>query len=251
MAVAIAWILSTRIAAHLERRKTPATMTERESTSPAIVAILVPAPIVIILIIIIAPYFSPRYLYSSCPLIAVAAALSLDAWFRRTPEGQRHRKVMFVTGTTAAVLLLFCVVMGPMHLGDDEYAQRKTMAPYAADPCVYLIKREHTDPGWANLSITADMPQLMEFEDVHVETDPASAGIAAYLASKGDPDEVVLYVDVFGTTSDQVGTTSDQAGEGTAREVAGRLGYSRCTYVKGYSGADDEYNSSETYLLRR
>ena len=84
----------------------------------------------------------------------------------------------------------------------------------------------------------------MEFEDVHVEKDPASAGIAAYLASKGNPDEVVLYVDVFGTTS-------DQAGEGTAREVAGRLGYSRCTYVKGFSGADDGHDSSETYLLRR
>ena len=138
-----------------------------------------------------------------------------------------------------------------MYLGDDEYMQQTIMAPYAADPCVYLIKRGYTDPGRANLSITADMLQLMEFEDVHVETDPASAGIAAYLASKGDPDEVVLYVDVFGTTSDQVGTTSDQAGEGTAREVAGRLGYSRCTYVKGYSGADDGYNSSETYLLRR
>ena len=131
-----------------------------------------------------------------------------------------------------------------MYLGDDEYMQQTIMAPYAADPCVYLIKRGYTDPGRANLSITADMLQLMEFEDVHVETDPASAGIAAYLASKGDPNEVVLYVDVSGTTT-------DQAGEGVAREVAGRLGYSRCTYVKGYSGADDGYNSSETYLLRR
>ena len=143
-----------------------------------------------------------------------------------------------------AVLLLLCVVMKPMYLGDYEYAQRKTVAPYAAGPCVYLIKRGYTDAGLANLSITADMLQLMEFEDVHVETDPASAGIAAYLASKGDPDEVVLYVDVSGTTS-------TRAGEETAREVAGRLGYSRCTYVKGFSGADNGYNSSETYLLGR
>ena len=118
------------------------------------------------------------------------------------------------------------------------------MAPYVADPCVYLIKRGYTDAGLANLSITADMLQLMEFEDVHVETDPASAGIASYLASKGNPNEVVLYVDVSGTTS-------DQAGEGTAREVAGRLGYPRCTYVKGYMGAEDGYSSSETYLLER
>ena len=244
MAIAVAWILSIWIAAYLDQRKTKATMTEREGMSSVIVAILAPAPIVIIFIIIIAPYLSPRYLYSSCPMIAAGAALSLDAWFRQTAESQRHRKTMFVTGATVAMLLLFCVMMGPMYLGDDEYTQRTTMAPYVADPCVYLIKRGYTDAGLANLSITADMLQLMEFEDVHVETDPASAGIASYLASKGDPDEVVLYVDVFGTTS-------DQAGEGTAREVAGRLGYSRCTYVKDYSGADNGYSSSETYLLRR
>ena len=150
-----------------------------------------------------------------------------------------------------AALFAFDVAMPPVSLGEEYARQRELIAPYSADPCVYLIKRGYTDPGRANLSITADMLQLMEFEDVHVETDPASAGIAAYLASKGDPDEVVLYVDVFGTTNDQVGTTSDQAGEGTAREVAGRLGYSRCTYVKDYSGADNGYSSSETYLLKR
>ena len=244
MAIAVAWILSIWIAAYLDRRKTKATMTEHEGMSSVIVAILVPAPIVIIFIIILAPYVSPRYFYRSCPMIAAGAALSLDAWFRQTAESQRHRKTMFVTGATVAMLLLFCVMMGPMYLGDDEYTQRTTMAPYVADPCIYLIKRGYTDAGLANLSITADMLQLMEFEDVHVETDPASAGIAAYLASKGDPDEVVLYVDVSGTTS-------DQAGEGTAREVAGRLGSSRCTYVKGYMGAEDGYSSSETYLLER
>ena len=150
-----------------------------------------------------------------------------------------------------AALFAFDVAMPPVSLGEEYARQQELIAPYAADPCVYLVGNSYQEPADNNYSITADVPQLMEFEDVHVEKDPASAGIAAYLASKGDPDEVVLYVDVFGTTSDQVGTTSDQAGEGTAREVAGRLGYSRCTYVKGYSGADDEYNSSETYLLRR
>ena len=127
-----------------------------------------------------------------------------------------------------------------MYLGDDEYMQQTIMAPYAADPCVYVLGRESSDAG----SIVADMSQLMEFEDVHVETDPASPGIASYLVSKGNPDEVVLYVDVSGTTSDRMG-------EGVAREVAGGLGYPRCTYVKGYSGADDGHDSSETYLLER
>ncbi len=70
------------------------------------------------------------------------------------------------------------------------------------------------------------------------------AGIASYLASKGDPGEVVLYVDVSGTTS-------GRAGEGAAEEMARRLGYPRWTHVKSHSGANEEYNSSETYLLRR
>ena len=58
--------------------------------------------------------------------------------------------------------------------------------------CVYIVGRSKTTDS-ASLSITADVPQLLEFGDVHVEKDPASAGIAAYLASKGNPDEVVLY----------------------------------------------------------
>ena len=137
-----------------------------------------------------------------------------------------------------------------MHLGDDEYAQRKTMAPYAADPCVYLIKREHTDPGWANLSITADVPQLLEFEDVHVETDPASAGIAAYLASKGDPDEVVLYVDIatYGNNVSYGGTASLDS-EAVSDTVAKRLGYSRKTLIERVG--PDVTVPSEAYLLER
>ena len=63
MAIAVAWILSIWIAAYLDRRKTKAAMTEREGMSSVIVAILVPAPIVIIFIIIIAPYLAPRYNY--------------------------------------------------------------------------------------------------------------------------------------------------------------------------------------------
>ena len=118
------------------------------------------------------------------------------------------------------------------------------MAPYAADPCVYLVNRGDTGFSWANLSITADVPQLMEFEDVHVETDPASTGIAAYLASKGNPVEVVLYVDMYDAPT-------DRTGEERAREVAGRLGYANWTYIKGYMGANEGYVSSETYLLKR
>ena len=191
-----------------------------------------------------APYLTMRYLYSPCPLVAAGAALSLDAWLLSSAPGGRGRLTALAALAMVAALFAFDVAMPPAYLGEKDAQQQGLIAPYAADPCVYLIKRGYTDPGRANLSITADMLQLMEFEDVHVETNPASPGIASYLASKGDPNEVVLYVDVSGTTS-------DQAGEGTAREVAGRLGYSRCTYVKGYSGADDEYNSSETYLLRR
>ena len=244
MAIAVAWILSTRIAVHLERRKTPAAMTEREGTSPVIVAILVPAPIVIILIIIIAPYFSPRYLYSSCPLVAAGAALSLDAWLLSSAPGERSRLAAFAALAMVAALFVFDVAMPPAYLGEEDAQQRELMAPYAADPCVYLINRGDAGFSWANLSITADVPQLLEFEDVHVEKDPASAGIAAYLASKGNPDEVVLYVDMYDAPN-------DRAGEESAREVAGRLGYSKCTYVKGYSGANEEYISSETYLLER
>ena len=209
-----------------------------------VVASVAPGLLTLVLVSLVAPFLSARYLYSSLPMVAAGAALSLDAWLLSSAHGGRGRLAALAALAMVAALFAFDVAMPPVSLGEEYARQRELMAPYTADPCVYLVNRGDEGIGWANLSITADVPQLLEFEDVHVEKDPASAGIAAYLASKGNPDEVVLYVDVFGTTS-------DQAGEGTAREVAGRLGYSRCTYVKGYSGADDGYNSSETYLLRR
>ena len=143
-----------------------------------------------------------------------------------------------------AALLAFDVAMPPAYLGEEDARQRELVARYAADPCVYVVGSSCREPADGNLSITADMPQLMGFGDVHVETDPASAGIAAYLASKGDPGEVVLYVDVSGTTS-------GRAGEGVVEEMARRLGYPRWEFVKSHSGANEGYNSSETYLLRR
>ena len=90
----------------------------------------------------------------------------------------------------------------------------------------------------------------MGFGDVHVETDPASAGIAAYLASKGDPGEVVLYVD---TTTYSRALTSNGTpsldGETVSEEVARNLGYSQRTLIKNtdFDGAI----ASQAYLLRR
>ena len=123
-----------------------------------------------------------------------------------------------------ASLLLVTLLMEPDHLGTKEYAQQEFMARYADDPCVYMMGCG-TSTGSANLSITADLTQLMGFGDVHVETDPASAGIAAYLASKGDLGEVVLYVD---TTTYSRALTSNGTpsldGEAVSEEVARNLG---------------------------
>ncbi|AKT49748.1 hypothetical protein ADJ70_13700 [Olsenella sp. oral taxon 807] len=212
---------------------------EAGGASSVVVASVAPGLLTLVLVSLAVPHLSMRYLYSSCPMVAAGAALSLDAWLRRQPGG-RGRLAALAALAMVAALFAFDVAMPPVSLGEEYARQRELMAPYTADPCVYVLGRESSDAG----SIVADMLQLMEFEDVHVETDPASAGIASYLASKGNPDEVALYVDVSGTTS-------TRAGEGTAREVAGRLGYSRCTYVKGYMGAGDGYNLSETYLLER
>ena len=238
MVVAIlAWALSAWARIRLGRGEGEA---GGDGGAPSVaVASVAPGLLTLVLVSLAVPHFSMRYLYSSLPMVAVGAALSLDAWLR-SAHGGRGRLAALAALAMVAALFAFDVAMPPAYLGEEDARQREIMVPYAADPCVYVLGRESSDAG----SIVADMLQLMEFEDVHVETDPASAGIASYLASKGNPNEVVLYVDVSGTTS-------DQAGEGTAREVAGRLGYPRCTYVKGYMGAGDGYNLSETYLLGR
>ncbi len=216
-----------------------------DSGAPSVVvASVAPGLLALALVSLVAPYFSARYLYSSLPMVAVGAALSLDAWLLSSAHGGRGRLAALAALAMMAALCAFDVVMPPAYLGEEDARQRELIAPYSADPCVYLVNRGDEGVGWANLSITSDVPQLMEFEDVHVEKDPASAGIASYLASKGDPDEVVLYVDMYNAPS-------DRTGEENAREIAGRLGYSRCTHVKDYMGANEGYVSSETYLLKR
>ncbi|MFC2339458.1 MAG: hypothetical protein ACFNLW_06170, partial [Olsenella sp.] len=162
----------------------------------------------------------------------------------RSAHGGRGRLAALAALAMVAALFAFDVAMPPVSLGEEYARQQGLIAPYSADPCVYLVGSSYQEPADNNYSITSDVPQLMEFEDVHVEKDPASAGIASYLASKGDPDEVVLYVDMYNAPS-------DRTGEENAREIAGRLGYSRCTHVKDYMGANEGYVSSETYLLKR
>ena len=156
-----------------------------EGPSPIAAATLAPAILTLALVSLMAPFLSMRYLYSSCPMVAAGAALSLDAWLRSAPGGRRRSTL--AAAAVVAALLAFDVAMPPVYLGEEDVRQRELVAPYAADPCIYVLGRESSDAG----SIVADLPQLMGFGDVHVETDPASAGIASYLASKGDPGEVV------------------------------------------------------------
>ena len=242
MVVAIlAWALSAWARIRLGRGEGEA---GGDGGAPSVVvASVAPGLLALALVSLVAPYFSARYLYSSLPMVAAGAALSLDAWLR-SAHGGRGRLAALAALAMVAALFAFDVAMPPVSLG-EEYARRQGLiAPYSADPCVYLVGSSYQEPADNNYSITSDVPQLMEFEDVHVEKDPASAGIAAYLASKGNPDEVVLYVDMYNAPS-------DRTGEENAREIAGRLGYSRCTHVKDYMGANEGYVSSETYLLKR
>ena len=206
-----------------------------------VVASVAPGLLTLALVSLVAPYFSARYLYSSLPMVAVGAALSLDAWLR-SAHGGRGRLAALAALAMVAALFAFDVAMPPVSLGEEYARQQGLIAPYAADPCVYLVGSSYQEPADNNYSITSDVPQLMEFEDVHVEKDPASAGIAAYLASKGDPDEVVLYIDVYPHSS-------TLNGEETAAKVARSFGYHDRELIQSSEVAG--YSSSETYLLRR
>ena len=210
--------------------------------SSVVVASVAPGLLTLALVSLAVPHFSMRYLYSSCPMVAAGAALSLDAWLLSSAHGGRGRLAALAALAMVAALFAFDVAMPPVSLG-EEYARRQGLiAPYSADPCVYLVGSSYQEPADNNYSITSDVPQLMEFEDVHVEKDPASAGIAAYLASKGDPDEVVLYVDVYPHSS-------TLNGEETAAKVARSFGYHDRELIQSSEVAG--YSSSETYLLRR
>ena len=210
--------------------------------SSVVVASVAPGLLTLVLVSLAVPHLSMRYLYSSCPMVAAGAALSLDAWLLSSAHGGRDRLAALAALAMVAALFAFDVAMPPVSLGEEYARQRELMAPYTADPCVYLVGSSYQEPADNNYSITSDVPQLMEFEDVHVEKDPASAGIAAYLASKGNPDEVVLYVDVYPQSS-------TLNGEETAAEVARSFGYHDRELIQSSEVAG--YSSSETYLLRR
>ena len=216
---------------------------EGDGGAPSVaVASVAPGLLTLVLVSLAVPHLSMRYLYSSCPLVAAGAALSLDAWLLSSAPGGRGRLTALAALAMVAALFAFDVAMPPVSLGEEYARQQELMAPYAADPCVYLVGNSYQEPADNNYSITADVPQLMEFEDVHVEKDPASAGIASYLASKGNPDEVVLYIDVYPRSS-------TLNGEETAAEVARSFGYHDRELIQSSEVAG--YSSSETYLLRR
>ena len=221
---------------------------DKEKTlSPIALSIVAPALLGLLIICLVAPYLSSRYLYNFLSIIVVGVALYLNRWIGSAPtDRQRRRAALTITATLVALLVLN-VAIPPQYLGEKEFEQQELMARYADDPCVYIIGHAYKDIGKANFSITTDMPQLMGFGDVHVETDPASAGIASYLASKGDPGEVVLYVDVY----PRVDPLNRLSGERVADEVATRLGYSQVTLIKSNKDTDDLYDLSLTYLLRR
>ena len=230
-------------------RSKQAARNEDTALTPHTPSIIAPAFLYLLIIALIALFEEPRFIYNICPLISAAVAVSLDTWFRSMPLEPHSRQLRLVIGALAVVSLVFAMLYKPAYLGEEAYAQQEAMAPYAADPCVYIVGRSKTTDS-ANLSITADVPQLMEFEDVHVETDPASTGIAAYLASKGNPDEVVLYVDIatYGNNVSYGGTASLDS-EAVSDTVAKRLGYSRKTLIERVG--PDVTAPSETYLLER
>ena len=241
MVVAIlAWALSAWARIRLGRGEGEA---GGDGGAPSVVvASVAPGLLTLVLVSLAVPHFSMRYLYSSLPMVAVGAALSLDAWLLSSAHGGRGRLAALAALAMVAALFAFDVAMPPVSLGEEYARQRELIAPYSADPCVYLVGSSYQEPADNNYSITSDVPQLMEFEDVHVEKDPASAGIAAYLASKGNPDEVVLYIDVYPHSS-------TLNGEETAAKVARSFGYHDRELIQSSEVAG--YSSSETYLLRR
>ena len=85
--------------------------------------------------------------------------------------------------------------------------------------------------------ITQDMLQLMQFENVYVTEDPASAGLRRYL-KEADSPECVVYIDV----DDFWGSGFDP--EGLLPSLLQETGYSEYEHLY-------QYALSDTYLLRR
>ena len=154
-----------------------------------------PAGFAMILIAIVSPVQTMRYIWSLAPALSLGAAWLLDQALAVLPERKLSARVSFLLQLAAfGVLVLLSVwkvrQFRPEYLYPEMPAMNEAIEAEIEKgaACLYLTA-DYYSP------LTQDLAQLALFEQFYAADSLESDGVKAYLASQGDPDRLVVFVD--------------------------------------------------------
>lgn len=173
----------------LSRKKIKAAMEEKKLSFDSLV-IIVPAFITLILVAIISPVPEQRYVYNIGPVFIIAVSFLIyiieESWGRINREFWVKKGILLLTLLFA---LEFARYVPPRYMYPEYNDYNEIMSQHSDEPCVFM-----TDNYFS--TITEALAQLLYFDNFYVANDPASEGLDDYIASFGDKDECVVYIDV-------------------------------------------------------
>ena len=154
-----------------------------------------PAALAMVLIAIVSPVQTLRYIWSLAPALSLGAAWLLDQALLVLPEKKLSSRVSLLLQLAAFGLIVLLSAYKARQF-PPEYL-------YPEMPAMNEAVKEQTDSGAACLyltdhyysPLTQDLVQLAYFEEFYVTDRPDSEGAKAYLAAKGDPERLVVFVD--------------------------------------------------------
>ena len=192
--------------------------------------LLLPVIPTVFIAAIIAPVVEGRYIYNIMPICALAPAWTVHLALQSFGKEKPGKTAGFVLlGIMACLTLALSLSTVPEYIYDEHRSYNELVKEHAEDPCIYLT-------GYY-APVTQDMLQLMQFQNVYVTEDPASAGLQRYLKDADSP-ECVVYIDVDSFWG------SGFEPEEILPELLKETGYTETEHLYDYA-------LSNTYLLRR
>lgn len=142
--------------------------------------IFIPAIISFVIVAIVSPYKTSRYIWNIAPIFIVCLAFVMDT--SRILE--RHSRLIPLL---LLLTVMFDFVLQPEYLMKETDGIEESLSDHTDLPCVLLQPN-------SNPQITANMLQLMEFDDVFVTDDTRSQNLQQYLENA---EECILCINIW------------------------------------------------------
>ena len=148
--------------------------------------IIIPAVIAFFAVAVVSPVIQARYIYNLVPVLVLSLCPAVKK-VENCIDGFRFGNIIKYCGFAALVLL--CIwdlgVNPPDYLYEDEKDFTAVTAKYTDIPCVYFDDNYFAP-------ITADIPQLLQFDEFLVFNDTASEAFKDYISRS---DRFIAFID--------------------------------------------------------